>query len=75
MNYRLYNGDLKTDLEKHLRADQIELEKDEYHNTEEYVWVIDLNDDSYVYYDEYTRNLDFDYIKQYFEEHGKGICT
>lgn len=58
-----HNGDLGFEFEKHLRADEPTIEKDEYHNGEEETWCIDINDDSYFYYNEEHRDIDFEVAK------------
>ncbi len=59
------NGDLMNDIEKHLRCDCENVGKDSYHNGVETVWVIDVNDDSYVYYSEQDRDSDYGKLNKF----------
>lgn len=61
---KFYNGDLGFEWEKHLRADKPTVKKDKYHNGEEITWVIDINDDSYFYYNKMERDIDFALAKK-----------
>lgn len=59
MQKKFHNGDLNKDFPRHLRADELTISKGEYNNGEEQTWCIDVNDDSYFYYNEKHRNQDF----------------
>ena len=64
----LSNGDLRTDIEKHQSADEVDISIDEYNNTEEFTWVIDVNDDGYFYYNKVDRDNDYEILKDLFPD-------
>lgn len=55
------HSQLRFDTEKHLSSDSIMINKVDlfYHNTDEHIWVIDINDDCYIYYSEAERDKDY----------------
>ena len=53
------NGDLERDAEKHLRADEIIIEKWQDNIQGETQYNLRVNDDGYFYYNEWDRNSDY----------------
>lgn len=64
----LSNGDLRFDIEKHQSADEVDISIDEYSNTEEFTWVIDVNEDGYFYYNKVDRDNDYEILKDLFPD-------
>ena len=58
-----YNMDLQTEIEKHINADSMNVSKGEYFNGYEKTWCIDINEDSYFYYNEKEMNDDFIHLE------------
>ncbi len=60
MKTDFFNGDLATDIEKHINADEPKVTKDEYFNGVEHTYCLDVNEDSYFYYNK--KEWEHDYI-------------
>ena len=59
---KFFNGDLQRDVESHLQADEISLNKD----ADDEVWYLDINDTGYFYDNKNERDFDFELAKQLF---------
>ena len=66
MKKAFFNSDLRNDVEKHKRADEVDISKSENFLGEEKDWFIDVNDSGYIYSNEQERDSDYELITDLF---------
>ena len=76
LSYKLFeqfsNLQLRGDMPRLLESEEMEIKKDNYHNGEENVWVIDINDtDSYVYYMKSERDEEYGRLNKFMTQYYK----